>query len=1102
MKHSRYIILLFGFWLTASLALAQSISVPFYCGFEDAAELSQWTLNELTADAEDQWCVGKATHSEGSQSLYISNDTAKSSKHGVSNNVVMAYRTIKFPEKTAKYNISFDWKNQGGVYDRNKLYVWIGPKALLQAGFYIDKKGNSYGLKDMLSSSTGAPANWPAVVGKFYKLSDGVNTWDYLASSKKWQNVFIKGDDSKPDVSLNISKSVAKNEFVLAFIWVNTSNAGDAETLSACIDNVQIASAELKRPMDFQANMHCEDSNVVLTWETAMPFHDIEYRKSGEDQWRVISAIPATQGVNQQYAFQLRQEGSYDFRVRGYNTARTDTSAYAMVNNFVFWCVENHVINYVDLGGPNAVCRYGDADCDTWPDIPEDYIGVIDQGEESMLSRHTVNWIKDRYDPFTIGSRDYYGNPTEPLRTIPDGYLASVRLGNWDDGCERESITYSFVVDSTTQSILIMKYAILFENLDNHVNTESSFDLVVLDSLGRRIDPTCGEVSFKFSDARVWNTVENVTYGGKTISRLYWKNWSSIGLNLSRYHGHKLSVRVTTADCGLGAHSGWAYFVLDCVSAKLETDNCGASSTISVSAPEGFEYTWTDSQGNILGHDRHLVASATREVYTCEACMTELNVHGSTCCFELSTVFEPRFPAPDYSYDWVPQNCKNTIQFRNKSHVVTKRDTTEVHTQEECEQVAWEFTRNGYTTTTAEDNPILLCNPEGDTVIVTLRAMMGGGACDSVLQDTIYVAPILSPDSIINANICEGETYIFARQGYKQSGTYYDTKPNFAGCDSTTILNLTVHPHSKPTFMADTVCSSDLPYSFNGYSYVYSGTYQQDLKNQWECDSVVNLSLLVLEKLEVDVEQLPTLCADDEQLIIDYSVMHGMYDSLAIRFFSSVPQKAFFDQTISDTTLTTVVYPYDETILPNRYRVQLEFYQHNACGNQIFDMEFDVLYRASIIEQKWNDVLALLNSKYNGGYTFSKYQWYKDDMPILGATNPYLYQPLDVNSQYTVELTRPDGVVMRTCPFQPTVRTDKYQFPTLAQPSQKLPVRATSDGYIAQVKIYNMMGQLYSTHLVSNGQGEVAAPALIGNYVVELVYDSGESRSQLLIVIQ
>ena len=259
---------------------------------------------------------------------------------------------------------------------------------------------------------------------------------------------------------------------------------------------------------------------------------------------------------------------------------------------------------------------------------------VIDDGEESMRSRHTINWMENRYDPFTLGSTNYRGEPVEPLRTIPDGYLASVRLGNWDDGAERESITYSFVVDSTTQSILIMKYAILFQD-PGHENDLNFFDLVVLDSLGRKVDPDCGEVSFKFSDARAWNMSQNVNYGGKKIDNLYWKNWSSIGLNLSRYHGTRLSVRITTGDCGAGAHATWAYFVLDCVSAKLETDNCGASSTINVSAPDGFEYTWTDSRGNVLGHEQSLIASANREIYTCEACMTELNVNGSTCCFEL-----------------------------------------------------------------------------------------------------------------------------------------------------------------------------------------------------------------------------------------------------------------------------------------------------------------------------------------------------------------------------------------------------------------------------------------------------------------------------------
>jgi hypothetical protein len=34
-----YIILLLGCWLSASVVLAQDISVPFFCGFEDPIEM-------------------------------------------------------------------------------------------------------------------------------------------------------------------------------------------------------------------------------------------------------------------------------------------------------------------------------------------------------------------------------------------------------------------------------------------------------------------------------------------------------------------------------------------------------------------------------------------------------------------------------------------------------------------------------------------------------------------------------------------------------------------------------------------------------------------------------------------------------------------------------------------------------------------------------------------------------------------------------------------------------------------------------------------------------------------------------------------------------
>ena len=1099
MKYNKYILVWIG-WLCASWAVAQDISIPFFCGFEDSVELSQWTLNPKTSNAKDQWCVGTATHSEGRQSLYISNDSAQSAKHGVANNIILAYRTLKFPEKAAKYNISFDWKNMGGTDDRARLYVWIGPKVMLQSGFYIDKKGNSYGLLDVVSPNSSIISNRTLVEEKFNKLSDGTNTYSYLSNSKKWQNAFIKGDGSKPDVSLNLSKSTSKNEFIIAFIWINASHSTDPELLGACVDNIQIALAELKRPTNMSATMQCEDSMVVLNWETSLAFHDVEYRKTGSNDWRCMSDIPANAGLQQNFSFRLKQEGSYDFRVRGYNVSRMDTSAYATINNFVFWCPENHCINYIDLTGPNTECRHGEQSATSeWPDIPNDSLAVLDFGEEAMESRHTVNWIEDRYDPFTIGSKDFNGVPIAPLRTIPEGYLASVRLGNWDNGSERESITYSFVVDSMDQAILIMKYAILFED-PGHDDKQNLFNLEVLDPNDRVIDPTCGVVNFEFKDASEWNLAEEVSFNGsRKIAKLYWKDWTSIGLNLKHYHGKTLKVRVTVADCGKSGHASWAYFVMDCVSAKLETDNCGNSSTISVNAPEGFDYTWTNSKNSILGHDRTLDAEAGREVYTCEACLKELN----GCCFTLSTTLDPRYPVPAYTYEWMPADCKNKVQFRNKSHVMNKRDTSEVHTLESCEQIAWEFTRNGYTQTTPEDNPLITCDPEGDTIIVTLRALIGGGMCDSVMQDTLYIPSILSQDSIINAQICEGETFIFAKQGYKQSGTYYDTHPNVAGCDSTCILNLTVHPNSEPSFVADTVCSLDLPYWFNGYSFVYPGVYTQNLKNQWTCDSVVTLSLQVVEKLELTVDQLPTLCADDEQLIIDYSVLHSTYDSLAVRFFSSEPQTAFYDQMIYDTAQNTIIYPYDETILPNHYRVQLEFYQHAACGNMVFDLEFDVQYRSSIIEQKWNDVLALLNSKYNGGYTFTAYQWYKDGAPIAGATQSYLYEELDTDALYTVELTRSDGVKMHTCPFRPTTHTDTYTFPTLAQPMQNIHIRrAAEQDSVVRVNIYTMLGQLYSTTPISQGAGDIIAPAICGNYVVELVYENNENKSQLLIVAQ
>lgn len=1085
MRSSKYLILVLFLLSIPMLWAQQTISMPYQCSFEDNTEILQmWTLNPNSPTASDQWVVGGATYSDGERSLYISTNNGITTRYGNQPNVVIAYQTLRF-QQVGSYNISFDWKCIGDA-SKAKLYVCIIPKAWLTTGMYNDNKG-SHGLLECVSETSGLFTN-SNVLSRMSKLTDGTNTYSALYGSKKWQNCFIKGDGANPETSISINSAKLNTDFALVFIWANNNTEQDSCRMGACIDNIQIASANIKKPTNMTAEMHCEDSTLIVSWKSNAPVHDLEIKSSNATLWRTFTNIAASDDTIQTYVIPMREEGNFSIRIRGYRGQ--ETSAYTTLNNVVYWCLDNHCINYIDLTGPNTICRYGASD--TWPNPKT--LGVLDFGEEAMESRHTVNWTEDRVDPLTTDSRDAYGRVVPALKTIPDGYLASVRLGNWNNGSESESVTYEFVVDSVSQAILILKYAIVFED-PSHPGKQCSFNIVVLDSLDRKIDPTCGEANFEFDDANQWNKTSKEGYND-----IYWKDWTSVGLDLRRYHGMSLKVRVTTTDCGQGGHFGYAYYVLDCVSASLETDNCGSNSQIEVSAPDGFDYVWTDSKGNVVSNDRVLKADAGYETYTCQACMKD----ALDCCYSLSTDFAPRYPAPEFEWKQVPKQCKNLIQFTNRSHVLVQYEDHKTHTQEACEQITWDFTSKSGSLSTPADNPIVECNAEGDTILVTLRAVLGGGQCDSILQDTLIIPSIKTKDSTIVASICEGgDPYIFAQQAHSETGIYQDSQLNIAGCDSVTFLDLTVHKKSPVQYICDTICSSNLPYVLNGISYIYSDTYSQNLDNQFGCDSVINLSLRVVDKFMVEVDSLPTLCADGEKLTIDYTMMQGHFDSLAVRFTSTTPQAVFYNQMIYDTLQSQVEYPFPNTTTPNRYHVQLEFYQHRACGNQIFELDFEVQYSASIVEQKWNDVLAILNSKYNGGYSFTAYQWYKDGQPISGENKPYLYQPLDITSEYSVALTRPDGTTIRTCAFTPTVHTDKTPFPTLATTAQRLPIRKSDpDSVITHVNIYTMLGQLYSCTVISDGEGWIIAPALPGNYVVELQYQEGEPQAQHLVVIQ
>jgi len=114
--------------------------------------------------------------------------------------------------------------------------------------------------------------------------------------------------------------------------------------------------------------------------------------------------------------------------------------------------------------------------------------------------------------------------------------------------------------------------------------------------------------------------------------------------------------------------------------------------------------------------------------------------------------------------------------------------------------------------------------------------------CDSTVNLDLTVLPISITS--LNNSICEGETYTFDGQILSNSGSYSDTLIGFNGCDSIVNLSLTVLNNSSFTLDAN-ICNGII-YTFGSQSLSTSGTFFRTLTAANGCDSVVTLNLTVL----------------------------------------------------------------------------------------------------------------------------------------------------------------------------------------------------------------------------------------------------------------
>jgi gliding motility-associated-like protein len=212
--------------------------------------------------------------------------------------------------------------------------------------------------------------------------------------------------------------------------------------------------------------------------------------------------------------------------------------------------------------------------------------------------------------PSTAGQQTIMNQPgTDPntgnvLSVIPPGGSSSCRLGNDqvsactpsdNNNPEGAQLKYIFTV-TPTNCIFTYQYAVVLQNPLSSPHTfaeEPKFTIYVLDSAGNQLGGSCGlyEVTAQTGLPGYTDTPALFTICSNSDDVL-WKDWTAVGIDLSPWMGHHITVQFTTLDCSLGGHFGYAYIACTCGAMQL-SQSCSTTQDI-LAAPAGYAaYTWT-----------------------------------------------------------------------------------------------------------------------------------------------------------------------------------------------------------------------------------------------------------------------------------------------------------------------------------------------------------------------------------------------------------------------------------------------------------------------------------------------------------------------------
>ena len=461
------------------------------------------------------------------------------------------------------------------------------------------------------------------------------------------------------------------------------------------------------------------------------------------------------------------------------------------------------------------------------------------------------------------------------------------------------------------------------------------------------------------------------------------------------------------------------------------------------------------------------------------------------CYYTLVANPNPRYPETRVTYQASAKDCQNVVRFHNKSGVVYVNRETYVKTitEEEVDDIAWDF-GDGSPILHSRDSVIEHIFPEvGGAYTVKVVASMNEGICDDTVDIQLNLPKLGVQQTDLKKTICFGEKFPFFDVDADTTGIYTKNHPMTSyGCDSLTVLDLTVLPENKVT-LSDTIICDGESIIFGKQKIVKSCVYTEVFTSAAGCDSTATWKIKVMDPI-LPVVKVTEIVEDDDLGAFSISGTGYTYFTLnGVRYDASV-------DSIGDLEPDTYVFAFYDSLSCEK---MMTFSLNPGCV-------------ANLVYQRWNDVLSVKKPEYANGRAYAKYQWRKNGVDVLGATKSYYYagqypdyEPdghLDMTAYYEVAVavdSLPSTEWQFTCPYRPIwlvdaieeINEDVMLSPTALKGGAKMWLR-TEDK--ARVECYSTSGVKVFSQDVSTGRTTLEAPAVPGMYVVT-VYTSRSKKS-------